>query len=238
VNNGDGTYTNLYYTDKKGNPVDKERASKVNIQVFDDTGKCIHRTYGDIGSRQSNFSEIGPEPLRLIPLPDIRQEDDYSCGAMCAMAVGRYFGVGPDSKEDWKSALDTTKAKSTNPHKIASYLSQLGLKVETRYDMDINDLKECWINGTPVICPVQEYMTPSKQTSDKYGHYVVVVGNSLGMVFVQDPSIDNVLKGEDARQDPGIMPIREDDWMKMWWDEMFDEEFVRFGIVVNNSFKV
>lgn len=54
-----------------------------------------------------------------------------------------------------------------------------------------------------------------------------------GYVFVQDPSIDNVLEGEDADQTSGRMMIDERTWMEAWHDRDADgNKFERFGIAV------
>jgi HK97 family phage portal protein len=185
-------------------------------------------------------------PSELLDLPDVRQSDDYSCGAACAMAVGRYFGVGPTTLEEWKAALGTDKAKSTDPMAIVSYLSELGLSVMAAGDMTVDDLKRFWQAGAPVICPIQEYGIPSKQASFKYGHYVVSIGVALGCVFVFDPSIDNALArpggSQGKKPDPGVDQaageslIREDDWLDVWHDQGADgREYVRFGIAVSDG---
>jgi hypothetical protein len=175
------------------------------------------------------------QPNTLIPVPDIRQQDSWSCGACAAMAVGRYFGVGPEDLKDWKKALGTSKEASTDPRKIAEYLTSLGLEVEQRQDMTLDDLRDAWKAGKAVITPIQEYMEPDKPTSMKYGHFVTVVGLGLGLVIVADPSIENALVGDDADQAKGIMPISEADWIKDWHDTLDGIKYERFGIIVGKK---
>lgn len=172
-------------------------------------------------------------PKSLIEVNDIRQEDTYSCGAICAFTVGSYFGVGPKTKEEWIKALHTNVEDSTRPTAIADFLSSLGLEAIEQHGMSIANLKECWMEGNPVIVPLQEYGIPSKMASFSYGHFVVVIGCDLGYVFVQDPSIDNVLEGEDSDAAPGRMMISEKDWMNIWWDKDADgNQYNRYGIIV------
>jgi HK97 family phage portal protein len=177
----------------------------------------------------------------LLELPDIRQEDNYSCGAAVAMSVGKYFGVGPDTLEEWKAALDTTPENSTRPWKIVQYLAELGLRVTAAAGLTVDDLRDFWKKGMPVICPIQEYGIPSKQASFDYGHYVASIGvwgSKSRYVMVQDPSVDNVLEGQDADQAPGRMPIHEDKWLEIWHDEDADQEqYVQFGIAVGPGAK-
>jgi HK97 family phage portal protein len=172
----------------------------------------------------------------LIELPDVRQQDNYSCGAAVAMSVGRYFDVGPESLEEWKAALDTTPENSTRPIKIIEYLTSLGLAVTAASDMTVEDLRDFWKDGMPVICPIQEYGLPSKQASFQYGHYVATIGVAHGQVFVQDPSIDNVLEGQGSDQAPGRSLIAESTWDSVWHDRDADgRQYVRFGIAVGRS---
>lgn len=132
-------------------------------------------------------------PTELIDLPDIRQHDSYSCGSAAACSVGRFFGVGPETLEEWKTALGTTEKDSTRPEAIVDYLTELGLQVTPKQGMTVDDLAACWKAGCPVITPIREYGVPSKQASAEYGHYVAVIGVAVGQVIVQDPSIMNVL---------------------------------------------
>ena len=140
------------------------------------------------------------QPAALIELPDIRQLDHYSCGAAAAMAVGQYFGVGPATLEEWKDSLGTNLAQSTKPSAIVEYLAKLGLAVESREKMAIDDLREATARGCPVITPIQEY--GDEQGTYDYGHYVTVIGVALGYVFVQDSSADNALEADPST--PGI----------------------------------
>lgn len=177
----------------------------------------------------------------LLPLPDIRQDTSWSCGAATTMAVGRYFDVGPDSLDEWKQALGTTEKTSTKPARIVEYLTSLGLEAKPRQHMTIRDLRAACLQGKPVICCVQEY--GNEDTSYKYGHYLAVIGVAMGFVFVQDPSMDNALgeaggsQGDDADTQslnaPGRSMIPEDVFDRAWHDKDVDgNEYDHFGIVV------
>lgn len=211
----------------------------------------------------------GTMPDHLIHVPDVRQEDGYSCGAMATASVCGYYGVGPgwqngkdrlddDDKEEYKRLLGTTEERSTPPPAIVDFLEGLGLDVEARSGMTLDDLTACWYEGKPVIVCVQEYGVPSKQASFKYGHYLVVIGRALHYVFVQDPSADNVigrpggsqtasfeeinseysdvLEDPDSLQAPGRNMIREELFQHVWHDEDADgNRYVRYGIVVGGG---
>lgn len=162
------------------------------------------------------------------------------------MCVGKYFGVGPDSLKEWMDKLGTSEQESTKPQAIVTYLSSLGLQVETQQHMTLADLRECWRKGQPVICPVQDYSGELPgQAKFKYGHYLTVIGCDLGMVFCQDSSIENLerepngdvpkskeeVSGNIAA--PGRIMIREQDWLKNWHDrDAAGAKYIRFGIIV------
>jgi len=208
----------------------------------------------DIGTSVAETKTAGGSPDRLLDLPDIRQEDDYSCVAMCAMAICLKLGVGPKPdantaeawtrvKEEWKTALGTTEERSTPPDEVIAHLKSLGLEVDAQQNMTIDDLRSQWRQGHYVLCYIQEYGIPSKQASFKYGHAVVVIGVALGKVFVFDPSIDNALLrpggSQGATEDPdSLQPlgetfIDEDVWDKVWHDKDVDgNKYIRFGISV------
>jgi hypothetical protein len=189
--------------------------------------------------------ESGMPNNELIDLPNIRQEDGISCGPAIAMSVGKFFGVGPDDLEEWKKNLGTTENQSTAPGAIFAYLRSLGLQVYARSRMTINDLRECWQQGHPVICPIQADV--DQVASLDAGHYVAVVGIGLGQVIVQDPSADNMLdkpggsvpkdeESADGYQTPGRSMIAFDRWNKVWNDkDVNGNEYLRFGIVVSGG---
>lgn len=77
---------------------------------------------------------------KFTDLPDIRQNDNYSCGAAVTMSVGKYFGVGPDTLGEWKKLLGTNVKKSTDPRQIVRVLESFGLQVVVKCDMTEDEL--------------------------------------------------------------------------------------------------
>lgn len=176
----------------------------------------------------------GPQWL-LDRVPDVRQPDNYSCGAAAAMAVGKAFGVGPAGIAAWKTALGTTLKDSTDPYRIASYLGGLGLAALPRERMTVADLAAATRQRRPVIVCVQDYTDRrEKGAGFSYGHYLVVLGVVLGRVVVQDSSFDNVVDPDaHAINEPGKELIRADTFEKNWHDRTRDgRPLVRFGITV------
>jgi predicted double-glycine peptidase len=143
---------------------------------------------------------------------DIRQDDGISCGAACSMAVARFFEVGPDTLAEWKTMLGTEDLGYTPPGAIVQNLQALGLFVEAA-TMDTESLLRRVREGTPVICPIQ---------SDGSGHYVVVVGESLGKLLIHDPECGN-----------RSIPINE--WDQNWFDSSDGKEYLRYGVSVRKA---
>jgi len=175
--------------------------------------------------------------LGLIEVPDIRQHDHFSCGAAAAMSVGKYFGVGPETLEEWKKALGTDVEESTRPQSIIDYFSSLGLHVEAKSNLTLDDLEKYHRWGMPVITPVQDYgpYVPAK-AKFAYGHYLTVIGVGYGYVFCQDSSEDNVISSSGSIQKPGRVMIDQDYFMNLWHDKDIDgKEYLQFGIAVSGN---
>ena len=68
-----------------------------------------------------------PDGAIKVDIPGVQQRDDYSCGAAALMAVGSYFGVGPDDLEEYKKKLGTNEENGTNVYEILKYARELGL---------------------------------------------------------------------------------------------------------------
>ena len=195
---------------------------------------------------QLDLEDSFQEDLTAIEVPDIRQDNHWRCGAAAAMCVGRYFGVGPTTLDEWSDALGTTEAKSTAPAAIVAYLQSLGLQVGVGSNLTIEDLAASIAAGRPVICPVQDYIGQrSAKALWDYGHYLTVIDVIPGYVICQDSSIENLERepggdvpaGSQERSGdisaPGRVLIRVADWLKNWHDIGENgEKFVQYGISV------
>ena len=149
-----------------------------------------------------------PEDLsiQLIDLPDIRQTDNYDCGAACTRAVCEYFGVAnAETEEDFIAQLNTTPEDGTQFPDIIDLCQRRGLAVTTG-KMDVDDLRRFFKKGWPVICPVEMY-------GIGLDHYVVVIGVGLGQVFYHDPA-----RVEGRERDNGRALMSEEDFLRIWFD--------------------
>lgn len=162
--------------------------------------------------------------------PDIRQTKNWDCGAAACMSVGKHFGVGPDTLEEWRELLDTNSRDGTNIHPIIDALDSLGLhtvRPAEGEEWNLASLRS-WTQANHVIlCPIQRGGSPSSQDKSEQGHWVVVlsVDEDTGDVSVQDPVT-------------GPRTIKRDGWLERWHDK--DEggkEYVQFGIAVGRADK-
>jgi len=177
-------------------------------------------------------------PDSVLRIPTVTQPDDFSCWACCAMSVGRFYGIGPDSLDRWKAILGTNPKTSTNPIRVVEYLMELGAQVRVLEHATIDDLRCAAAAQFPCILPIQEYGLPSKRASFKYGHAIVSVGvigdsNGSDLVVAFDPSIENLLADEDNIDAPGLVLLDSETLLEHWWDR--DEsglEYDRVAIVV------
>ena len=187
-------------------------------------------------------------------VPDVRQDTDYRCGAAAAMAVGQFFNVGPETLDQWSDELGTTAAQSTSPDAIISYLSKLGLAVNARQDMTVDDLAAETAAGRPVIVCCQDYVAQNSDPRDSaaewdYGHWmtclaVEMIGDTRFLIF-QDSSEENMerIPGGDVPpadedpetvvEEPGRRFVSEKRWLPAWHDEAVDGRmYDHFGISV------
>jgi SPP1 gp7 family putative phage head morphogenesis protein len=174
--------------------------------------------------------------VRVLPVPDVRQHNHWSCGAGASCAVGKYFGVGPAGIKGWIKLLGTDVEQSTKPQSIIDAFTKLGMTVEARAGMTIQDLADSVARNMPVIVCVQDYgpEVPA-QAKFAYGHYLTVVGVDFESqyVFCQDSSEDNVIADSGSVQEPGKIIVHFRDWNKGWHDQDIDgKKYVHYGIAV------
>lgn len=163
------------------------------------------------------------EPGELLDVPDFRQNGAYDCGAAATHSVCAYFGVGPETEEEFIAELGTTPADGTRPGNILALLTRYGLAVTAGQSMDLDDLAAFHDDGRPVICPIQAYGTAEEEAQEESGHYVVVIGRGMGMVFIQDPSA-------------GRQMVPEDEFLQNWHDRDADaNEYNQYGIAVGRD---
>lgn len=137
----------------------------------------------------------------MLTIPDIRQREDYDCGAAALDAVASYWGLRARGPAKLANAVH-----GMAPDTVEAVLRALGLSVLSG-EMTVADLRHLTREGRPVLCPV----------AVRGGHWVVVRGVERGRVHVHCP-----IEGPAA--------WRLADWEAGWADSTRGREFVRWGI--------
>jgi SPP1 gp7 family putative phage head morphogenesis protein len=189
-------------------------------------------------------SSVGWFPARgLLDLEDVRQPTHFECGSAATKSAFEYVGAPVRPLSWWTKKLGTDAKQSTQPQAIIDLGHELGLQIEAKQDMSIDDLRQCIARGWPVLVPFQDYGPYLPKAAEyKYGHWAAVVYVADGYIFLQDPSASNVAEEAGSIQAPGRIMVTEEDWLKNWHDKDVDgNEYDHFGIavgpaVVGNAF--
>src|SRR6516165_843563 len=92
-----------------------------------------------------------------IPLPNVQQLQDFTCGAAAFQAVCCYFGVGPSDPDDYVKILKTSAKSGTKPEEIVEWALRFGLRARYVVKMTDEESKTHLDAGRPVICSMQAY---------------------------------------------------------------------------------
>jgi predicted double-glycine peptidase len=127
-----------------------------------------------------------------IPLPDMQQPDNYSCG-LCVLSVAHYFGLAPNEFQEPKDKMGTNEVDGTYYGDIVTYANELGMDAEAKKEMTKEELKQLLDEKIPVILSMQawgdpaDYEDPAKQFN---GHYIVAIGyDDDDYFYFMDPSV-------------------------------------------------
>jgi hypothetical protein len=125
-----------------------------------------------------------------IPLRDVEQPDEFSCGAASLMSICSYYNVGSDYLEAFKQATRTDPDDGAYYGKLAEYARKLGLRADIYRGMSVKALKKHLDAGRPIICSIQGYADDASPDyrQEGNGHYVVAIGYDNKCVYFMDPS--------------------------------------------------
>lgn len=139
-------------------------------------------------------SAVEKLPARYIPIPLVRQQTDYSCGAASSAAVLKYWGLFSGEETELHSDLETDPKEGTAPSSIVTVLENYGLAVSYEENFTVSKLRRALKAGKSVILDLQAWRTDDKTAwADLWedGHYVVAVALDAKRLYVMDPSTDN-----------------------------------------------
>ncbi|MFL5330295.1 MAG: C39 family peptidase [Gemmataceae bacterium] len=133
----------------------------------------------------------------LLPLPDIAQPDEYSCGTASLLSILSYYGLERDDYRTLKHALGTNRKNGTDYQRMVSYARHHGFKVDVIPEMSLAKLDECLTAKKPVICSIQAYDEDSPKSQlptiyanqNRNGHFVVAIGFDAANYYFMDPCL-------------------------------------------------
>lgn len=111
-----------------------------------------------------------------VPIPGYRQAKSYSCGFASTLMVARHFGVEMAATELYE--LVGTDFWGTSQTSIVRALRAVGLRANTRYDVDLQRISLAVDRGKVLI----GYLGDAEHWLVIYGY-----GRSPDRVFVADP---------------------------------------------------
>jgi len=127
----------------------------------------------------------------ILDYPDIRQDDDSSCGPAVVRSVLNFFGEDEDH-QILKKHLKCTDDWGTDPIDIVKYFKKRGFKVKD-YELTIEQVIDFVNKKKPVILCIQAWAHPKAnyKKSWDHGHYVVVIGYNKKekKILFHDPSV-------------------------------------------------
>lgn len=168
----------------------------------------------DNGHRSSDghVSGHGEDPIK-VPVPNIKQLSNYSCGPSVLAAVEGFFDKNVSDERQMRSAVAAKPEHGTTPKKIIEAARADGFNVEPQVLATLGQVKAYLDRDIPVIMAIQAYSSDKDVQDLEGGHYVTAIGyDDEGLIF-QDPAIE----GDDAR---GYLPYEDLD--KRWIDKDTD----------------
>ncbi len=162
-----------------------------------------------------------PSGAIKVHLPVIKQQKDWSCGASIFRSICEYFKIHGDEKE-FINLLDSDKS-GTWPQSIIKAAAKLGLHVDAKNNMSIDQLKNSLDSGRPVICAMQAWGSKkSYYENNQTGHYVAAIGYDEKNIYFEDPYMEVTR---------GFRPIKAFD--KHWHDkDAAGNKYIHLGIAI------
>ncbi len=151
----------------------------------------------------------------LVPIPNVDQMKDYTCGACCLLAVCKYYGLGPDEEDNYSMDMKIDKREGSHPYQVIEAALEYGLSYLETCPMSIVQLKDSLREKKPVMLAVQAWaeiayqsdLTKFYSTAWEFGHWIIAIGFDKNGIFFEDPVLQAV-RGY----------LSNDDLMNRWHD--------------------
>lgn len=172
--------------------------------------------------RQHSAASEEKTAEETAPVPHARQQTDYTCGPAALKMVAGHEGVEVTEEEIAEKA-DSGKEKGTPPNDLAAAGKKLGLEVEMRPELTLDELKGLTDAGIPVICDIQDHGDEEGYKELTEGHYVVCTGVDDQYVYFNDPAIEGT----------GKRKLDRETFQRRWRDKEYNgRKWERLGLVV------
>lgn len=132
-------------------------------------------------------------PANALPVPLVRQQLTWSCGAAAVLAAARAFGIADTSEAQVRRLCGTRRSDGTSPEGIRAGARALGLSAEVLDRMDVADLLALPAGGWAPIVDLQAWSDSERPgawgAQWACGHYAVLVGADAANAYFMDPAV-------------------------------------------------
>lgn len=132
-------------------------------------------------------------PRNALPVPIVRQSNNYTCGTAALLAVLYYWQVYDGNESGLLSVTDTTAAEGTPPKGIVKGAQKYGLAAYYKEMVTIDGLRTALGGGETVILDIQAWPDKPKEMPwvqrREDGHYVVLTAMDVEYAYFMDPSV-------------------------------------------------
>jgi ABC-type bacteriocin/lantibiotic exporter with double-glycine peptidase domain len=167
----------------------------------------------------------GPQPAKLIKIPQTGQAKFYTCGVAVMQSLLYYNGIERD-QEELEPALGSSPAYGTSIDSMRRFLNENNIDAELLQNLSLRDLRGYIDSGRVIVCLMQAWDDePGHDYTDTWndGHYIVAIGYDDDRIYFMDPyTIANYCY------------IENNDFLTRWHGINLGVRYLNAGIVVAN----
>jgi predicted double-glycine peptidase len=150
-------------------------------------------------SRRTAMHSLSPRAI-YIPVPNIRAQTPFTCGAAVLLAVCRFFGRGPEAESECVAVLRQhgfSARVGVHPRQMERAARTFGLEANILRDMDRHTLLDAIKRRIPVLLTLQAWAEGAKEVSERTyattwdsGHWVIAIGFDKNGIVLEDPWLE------------------------------------------------
>ncbi len=127
-----------------------------------------------------------------INIPNVSQQEHWSCGAAALLSILLYFGKGPLNEELVADQLGMDKS-GTDPYQIKNVLDKYKLRHKEYRGMTIEQLIFHVKRREPVFIMLQAWGNKENyrkcKKGCKDGHWLIAIGYDKDNIYFEDPAL-------------------------------------------------